>query len=109
MDIKGPAKGSKYKKVSELYHCICKYHLVNGFMNFPHLLSQNDRNSCLLCCIFQGGDGVVFQAASEFLPMIDEVIYLITLYVIRIIQSLDDIYIIFDNGISGLRRTGREN
>ncbi|KAJ6990890.1 probable trehalose-phosphate phosphatase J [Populus alba] len=34
MDIKGPAKGSKYKK---------------------------------------GGDGVVFQAASEFLPMIDEV------------------------------------
>jgi len=36
MDIKGPAKGSKYKKVSE-------------------------------------GNGVLFQPASEFLPMIDEV------------------------------------
>ena len=76
-------------------------------MNFPYLLPQNDRNSCLLCCIFQGGDGVVFQAASEFLPMIDEVIY--SIYVIKIIQSLDDIYIVFDNGISGLRRIGREN
>ncbi|XP_073281263.1 probable trehalose-phosphate phosphatase J isoform X1 [Primulina huaijiensis] len=76
MDIKGPSKGSKHKKVSLFlallvlfthgarlrYVCVCVCVCVYIYIMYIYI-----------GIIFQGTQAVLFQPASEFLPMIDEV------------------------------------
>lgn len=66
MDIKGPAKGSKYKKVSLLSEYQLKTFTPSFYLlPFPY--------GYFWYLTFQGSQGVLCQPASEFLPMIDEV------------------------------------
>jgi trehalose 6-phosphate phosphatase len=67
MDIKGPAKGSKYKKVSEV---------KISLLSVPPPLKKKKKKKKSISNNFlhsPQGNGVLFQPASEFLPMIDEV------------------------------------
>ena len=77
MDIKGPSKTCKYKKVRtsvpfcNLIYCTLFFFFLLCFV-FLSLAASNfffTVNSCVI----QGNQGVLFQPASEFLPMIDEV------------------------------------
>ena len=77
MDIKGPTRSSKYNKVSELV-VVC-VHLIYCLVHIIVLTSVNSMKTpnfilaYWLCLQDSKAEAVLFQPASEFLPMIDEV------------------------------------
>lgn len=104
MDIKGPAKGSKNKKVSEV-----KISLL--------FVSPKKKKLIWFLIVFFSfhlyypqGNGVLFQPASEFLPMIDEVCFLYWTYIHWMNTNHKIIFkLIFKHEFSGLQTTGGEN
>ncbi|XP_057489826.1 probable trehalose-phosphate phosphatase D isoform X1 [Actinidia eriantha] len=64
MDIKGPAKGNKYRKVSTNRLT----NLINQKQFFKKFVFSDE-----FFGLIQGNQAVLFQPAREFLPMIDEV------------------------------------
>ncbi|RVW65403.1 putative trehalose-phosphate phosphatase J [Vitis vinifera] len=72
MDIKGPAKGRKYKKVRTIS---TPYTVIGNFLScsYQYLFFFLILYSCPNFWIVQGDQSLLCQPASEFLPMIDEV------------------------------------
>ena len=71
MDIKGPAKGSKYKKVSQIYHCIFKYHHANiaQLIFFTFSFHEMIEDWFVFCAVFFRAVKVLFfKLAVSFFP-----------------------------------------